>query len=126
MKSNLVPLFLFLSLLGFVYYADSNLMKLCDYVIEESQVIEDLFIEGSWDEALDLANDLKEYIESKTVLSSVYLNHCDFDELIDEAVELSIYIDCKDKTEAHVAAHSLKNYAKNIQHLHKPQVENIF
>ena len=84
---------MFLSLLGFVTYANSSLNKLCN---------------------------------DKSFVLSMYLNHHDFDEILDESIELSLYVYGKEKTDSLIAISTLKNSAHNIQKLHKPTFENIF
>ena len=56
----------------------------------------------------------------------MYLNHHDFDEILDESIELSLYVYGKEKTDSLIAISTLKNSAHNIQKLHKPTFENIF
>ena len=126
MKSLITTLFIFASLLGFVYYANNTLIELCDNITENSINIEELIKENNWSEAKDNTQYILNLIEKKTVISSVYINHSDFDDLTDEAIELSIYIDCEDSTESLIAVNSLKNFAKNIKHLHQTHIENIF
>ncbi len=126
MKSLITTLLIFASLLGFVYYANNTLIELCDNITENSINIEELIKENNWSEAKDNTQYILNLIEKKTVISSVYINHSDFDDLTDEAIELSIYIDCEDSTESLIAVNSLKNFAKNIKHLHQTHIENIF
>ena len=126
MKSLITTLLIFASLLGFVYYANNTLIELCDNITENSITIEELIKENNWSEAKDNTQYILNLIEKKTVISSVYINHSDFDDLTDEAIELSIYIDCEDSTESLIAVNSLKNFAKNIKHLHQTHIENIF
>ncbi|WP_294348750.1 DUF4363 family protein [uncultured Clostridium sp.] len=126
MKSLITTLLIFASLLGFVYYANNTLIELCDNITENSITIEELIKENNWSEARDNTQYILNLIDKKTVISSVYINHSDFDDLTDEAIELSIYIDCEDSTESLIAVNSLKNFAKNIKHLHQTHIENIF
>ncbi|MBE6051027.1 MAG: DUF4363 family protein [Clostridium sp.] len=126
MKSIITTLVIFSSLLGFVYFANNKLIELCDTITENSIAIEELVKEGNWSEAKTNTQEIINLIEEKTAISSVYINHSDFDDLTDEAIELSIYIDCKDSKESLIAVNSLKNFAKNIKHLHQTHIENIF
>lgn len=126
MKSLITTLLIFASLLSFVYYANNTLIELCDNITENSITIEELIKENNWSEARDNTQYILNLIDKKTVISSVYINHSDFDDLTDEAIELSIYIDCEDSTESLIAVNSLKNFAKNIKHLHQTHIENIF
>jgi hypothetical protein len=126
MKSTLISISIFVSLLCFVFFANNSLNKLCDTITESSEEIEELLTNKEWDKAYSYTDEVISLIEENQLLSSVYVNHNDFDNLMDEAVELSLYVGCRDYTESIVAVNSLKNFAKNIKHLHEPNIENIF
>jgi hypothetical protein len=67
-----------------------------------------------------------ELIEENGLLTSVYIDHNDFDNLQDEALQLSIYTSCKDTTESLISVGTLKNSAFNLTSLHKTNIKNIF
>lgn len=117
---------MFLSLLGFVAYANSSLNKLCTTIKKDTKEIYFLIEKDNWDEAYSKSNDLIKNINDKNLILSIYLNHNDFDEILDEAIELSLYIHGKEKTDTLIALSTLKNSSSNIQRLHKPTFENIF
>lgn len=126
MKSTLASIFIFLALLCFVFFANNSLIKLCDKITEGTEEIAELINNRDWDKAHSQTDEIINLIDDNQLLSSVYMNHTEFDNLMDEAVELSLYIDCQDHTESVIAVNSLKNFAKNIKHLHNPNIENIF
>ncbi|MDS0528215.1 DUF4363 family protein [Clostridium sp. SHJSY1] len=126
MKSTLMSIFIFLALLCFVFFANNALIKLCDTISKSSEEIEALINNKDWERAYSQTDEIINLIDENQLLSSVYINHTELDNLMDEAVELSLYIDCRDHTESVIAVNSLKNFAKNIKHLHNPNIENIF
>lgn len=126
MKNLLIALIIFCSLLGFVYYADYTLLKLCENITTSSDKIELSIEEGNWDEARENSNILMELIEENGLIVSVYINHNDFDNLQDEALQLSIYTSCKNNMESLVSVKTLKNSALNLISLHKTNIKNIF
>lgn len=126
MKNILIALIIFSSLLGFVYYADYTLIKLCEDITSSSDAIKFLIEEGNWDEAHENSTILMEFIEEHSLLTSVYINHNDFDNLQDEALQLSIYTECRDITESLISVNTLKNSAINLISLHKTSVKNVF
>ena len=126
MRNTIISVIIFLSLLGFVAYVNSSLMKLCNYVYIESENIELLIDSGEWKDAYTLTVDLINEIKKTDLLASVYLNHCDFDNLLNEALKLSLYVKCENDAESHVSVHLLKYSADNIKNLHKFAIENIF
>ena len=111
MKNTLPPIIIFLCLIFFVYFANSSLIALCDNLTESTN---------------EKAEDIVNLIDEKTVITAVYINHSDFDNLMDEAHELCLYTKCEDYMESLIAVNSLKEFAKNIKHLHETNIENIF
>lgn len=126
MKNILIALIIFSSLLGFVYYADYTLIKLCEDITSSSDEIKTLIEEGNWNEAHENSTFLMDFIEENSLLTSVYINHNDFDNLQDEALQLSIYTECRDTTESLISVNTLKNSAINLISLHKTSVKNVF
>lgn len=126
MRNTLIAILIFSSLLGFVYYANYSLLNLCEDVITSSDEIEILIEEGNFEEAHKNSNILMELIEKHGLLTSVYIDHNDFDNLQDEALQLSIYTSCKDTTESLISVGTLKNSALNLICLHKTNIKNIF
>ena len=126
LKNTIIAIIMFLSLLGFVTYANSSLNKLCNIIKKDTKEIYLLIEDNKWDEAYSSSNDLIKSINNKSFVLSMYLNHHDFDEILDESIELSLYVHGKEKTDSLIAISTLKNSAHNIQKLHKPTFENIF
>jgi len=126
MKNILIALIIFSSLLGFVYYADYTLIKLCQNITSSSDEIKISIEEGNWDEAYENSTILMNFIEENSLLTSVYINHNDFDNLQDEALQLSIYTNCKNTMESLISVDTLRNSALNLISLHKTNVKNIF
>ena len=126
MKNTIISIIIFLSLLGFVTYANSSLNKLCTTIKKDTKEIYFLIEKDNWNESYSKSNDLIKNINDKNLILSIYLNHNDFDEILDEAIELSLYIHGKEKTDTLIALSTLKNSSNNIQRLHKPTFENIF
>ena len=98
MKNTIISIIIFLSLLGFVTYANSSLNKLCTTIKKDTKEIYFLIEKDNWNEAYSKSNDLIKNINDKNLILSIYLNHNDFDEILDEAIELSLYIHGKEKT----------------------------
>ena len=126
MRNTLIAILIFSSLLGFVYYANYTLLNLCEDVITGSNEIEILIEEGNFEEAHKNSTILMELIEENGLLTSVYIDHNDFDNLQDESLQLSIYTSCSDTTESLISVGTLKNSALNLINLHKTSIRNIF
>ena len=126
MKNTITSIILFLLVFSFVAYANNSLSKLCENIAEDSENIENLINKNEWDEAYSYSLDLIEEVKNSHKLSSVYVNHTDYDYISNEAEKLSIYIREKNISEAYVSANMLRSTVHNISHLHKPSIENIF
>lgn len=126
MKNTITSIILFLLVFSFVAYANNSLSKLCENIAEDSENIENLINNNEWDEAYSYSLDLIDEVKNSHKLSSVYVNHTDYDYISNEAEKLSIYIREKNISEAYVSANMLRSTVHNISHLHKPSIENIF
>ena len=125
MRTTIISVILFLSLLSFISFADFKLQKLYNTISSESDIIEDLIDEDEWDKAYDKTKDLLEDIQKESLLSSVYVNHTDFDNLTNEAIKLCLFIQCRDNAQSHVSANLLKSSADNIKDLNRLSLKNI-
>ena len=81
--------------------------------------------EGNFEDAYNQSLELLNLIEEKNLVTSIYLSHQEFDNLLNEAVKLSTYLIHKDETEAHASLHLLKYNTDHIKKLQIPTLENI-
>lgn len=125
MKTTYISTILFLCLILFISFADFKLQKLYNNISVESDIIEDLLNDYNWDLAYEKTTTLIENIKKESLLSSVYVNHVDFDNISNEAIKLCSYIQCEDISESHVSANILKSYAQIIKELNKFSLKNI-
>lgn len=125
MKTTYISAVLFLCLILFITFADFKLQKLYNNISSESDIIEDLINKEDWDGAYDKTTSLLDDIKKEALLSSVYVNHVDFDNISNEALKLCSYIQCEDKSESHVSANILKSYAQITKDLNRFSLKNI-
>ena len=126
MKRMFIPITIFFCLLIFIYFVNSSLINLCNYLIESSEEIEFLFKDKDYESCKNKIQEILTVLDDKTKITAVYINHADFDNFLEETNELYLYIKCEDYTNSLIAANSLKELAKNIEHLHEVTIENIF
>lgn len=126
MKSTFASIIIFLCLICFVFYADNSFKKLCNNVINNCDVVLVNLENENWSEAEDTSIRIAEDIKGSALISSVYINHTDFDILTNEALRLSSYTHNKDDSESLTSVVLLKEYAINIRDLHRLSIENIF
>ena len=126
MRNTIISILIFLSLIIFVTYANNSLSKLCNEIIDTSALIETMIDNNDWNEAYIASLNIIDKIDDKNLLSSIYLNHCDFDNVMNEAIKLSLYVKSGDPSESLVSTNLLINLASTIKELHKTTFKNIF
>jgi hypothetical protein len=109
-----------------VYFLNNSVLNLCDNIKNQSENIELKITGGQMEEAYYQSLDLLNTIQEKNVLTSIYLSHQEFDNLLNEALRLSTYLVHEDETEAHTSLHLVKHNADHIKKLQIPSLENVF
>ncbi|SFD15075.1 DUF4363 family protein [Clostridium uliginosum] len=125
MKNAMISIFLFLSIMILIYFANNSLLKLCGRITTLSEDIEITLTQDNFEEAYTQSIQLMNLIQSEGFITSIYVNHQDFDILVNDAVKLSVYLTYKDAEDADATLHSLKYNAQNIKKLQIPTLENI-
>jgi len=126
MKNVIISLILFLAVMGFMLFANSKLIQLCNDISTESSQIEELLNAKKWDESYAASVKLLNKLEEDGTVSSVYINHTEVDALIDNTVKLTVLVKCKDESESLSTLHVIKYNAERIKELQYPSLENIF
>lgn len=125
MKNTVISVILFALVMSFVAYCDYSLNNLTNYIEKQTTEIDDLLKNENYTKAYETSNKLTKEIKQKRMLLSIYVNHCDFDNIINESIRLTNYIKNKDVSESNVSVRILYNLSDNINTLHKPNIENI-
>lgn len=125
MKYTLISTLLFILLLGFIGFMDYNFEKLCTTVTEQSNTIESQINTNDWVAAYESSLTLLKKIEDKKTLSSIYINHTDFDALNNEALRLSSYIESMNSSDSKASVTVLKSTTENIKNINKLNLKNI-
>lgn len=125
-KNSLISLLLFLALIIFLFYSDFKFKELCTDIInicdemEDTLPIEDK--ETNFKKSMALFN----MIQERSSISAIYINHMDYDVMLNEALKLSVYIENDDESESEAALHLLKYSTMHMKELQVPNLENIF
>ena len=99
-ENTVISLALFLVLFTSLIFINNKFIELCSNLIEQSNQIEELLDKQEYSLAYLKALDLLDYINSNDFIPSIYLNHVDYDNLINECIKLCIYIKKEDASEA--------------------------
>lgn len=125
MRNAILSILLFIFTMFCVLLLNNSVNKLCDDIKFQAEDIEIDLRNDDLELAYSKSIKLLESIEEKNLVTSIYLNHQEFDNLLNEAVKLSTYIIHEDKTEAHASLHLLKHNTVHIKTLQMPIFKNI-
>lgn len=125
MRNALISIFLFLAIMCSLFFFNKSVINLCDNIINKSNEINNSLLEDDLERSYYLSIDLKNTLESKSAITSIYLNHTDFDNLINEVIKLSIYILNEDRSEAMTSLNLLQANAQHLRNLQIPKLENV-
>lgn len=125
MKNSIISILLFIALIIGLLFLNHKFTSLCTDVIEKCERIEILLDEKedflAYEESVKLLN----YIKDKSDIPALYLNHLDYDLLINESLKLSLYIKGNDKSESLATLHLIKYSAEHLKELQNPNIKNI-
>lgn len=126
MKNAVISIIVFVSLLLSIFFLNKSVLNLCDDIKSMTNEIEVLLSDDDKENAYLKSLDLLEYLHKKDLITSVYVNHTDFDSMRYETSRLCIYIKENDKREANASLHVIKYQAETVKHLQKVGMDNIF
>ena len=125
MKNAILSILLFLFTMICICFLNNSILNLCNDIKTQAEDIEIKITGGEVEEAYSKSLELLNSIQEKNFVTSIYLSHQEFDNLLNEAVKLSTYIIHEDLTEAHTSLHLLKHNTDHIKKLQMPTLENI-
>lgn len=125
MKNSIVSLILFFSAIIFIFFANSELIKLCDQISNDSDRIERLLDDKKWDESYNESVKLLKKLDESNSISSIYISHIELDAIVDQTVRLTVLIKSRDESESLATLHLIKYNAERIKELQYPSIENI-
>ena len=125
MRNAILSILLFLSIMIVVFFLNNSVINLCNDIKTQCEDIELKMGDGKIQEAYHESLELLNSIEEKNLVTSIYLSHQEFDNLLNEALKLSTYLIHEDETEAHASLHLVKYNADHIKKLQIPTLENI-
>lgn len=126
MKNSLFSILLFAILIGFLTYSDITFKNLCTDIIDMCDEMEDTMDYLSQEENFDNAMAIFNLLEKKGSIAAIYINHMDYDVILNEALKLTVYIEKNDKSESETSLHLLKYSTQHMKELQVPNIENIF
>lgn len=126
MKNSLFSIFLFILLLGFLTYTDISFKNLCTDVINMCDSMEESINYSTKDKNFEDAMAIFNLIQDKGNIASIYINHMDYDVMLNEALKLTVYIEKDDSSESEASLHLLKYSTEHMKELQVPKIENIF
>ena len=126
MKNSLISIFIFLVLIYFLFYSDMKFKNLCTETINDCEFLEYGLSSENKEESFQAAMIIFSRLDEQNIIPSIYINHLDYDVLLNEALKLTVYIEEDDMSEASASLHLLKFAAQHIKDLQVPDLKNIF
>ena len=126
MRNAILSILLFIVIMFVVFFFNKSVLTLCDNIQATTDEISLLLENNDFENSYTLSLELLNSIESKHAITSTYLNHSDFDDLVNESVKLSLYILNEDIIEAQTSLNLVKYNTRHIKALQIPSIENIF
>ncbi|MFR9239523.1 MAG: DUF4363 family protein [Clostridium baratii] len=125
MKNTIVSIILFITVIGFVSFAHNELIELCDNINKESEEIEELINKDNWNKAYEKSVALLNKLKDESLVSSMYINHVELDQLVDNTVLVTVNVKCKTKNDALASLHVVKYNSNRIKEMQNPKLRNI-
>lgn len=125
MKNTILSIGLFIILFICLFFADKSLVSTCNEVATKCEEIEILLNNKDNDKAYEQSVDLLRLMEKDGSIASIYVNHLDYDGLINESLRLCIYIKAKNPGEALASLHVLRYGARNMKDIQKTNLKNL-
>ena len=126
MKNYLISISLFIIMVILLFYADHSFKSLCNDIIIACDAMEETARSGDLDELFQPSMDLFNMIQSNSTIAAIYINHMDYDIVLNEALKLNVYVEQGDPSEASASLHLLKYMAYQLKHILIPTFRNIF
>ncbi|WP_300382295.1 DUF4363 family protein [Clostridium sp.] len=126
MRNSLISIFLFIVLLVGVIYLNTKFLDICIHAKESTDEIEEIISNKDYDLAYDKSESLLFYMDDNDGIANIYLNHTDYDLIINECLKLCIYIEERDISEALASLHVIKYSVTDLKELQKVNIKNIF
>ena len=109
-----------------MFYADFKFKSLCTDIVNICDEMEESIKTDNVEVSFEKAMDLFDMIQDRGSIAAIYINHMDYDVMLNEALKLSVYLENDDISESEASLHLLKYSTKHIKELQVPNIENIF
>ena len=126
MKNSIISVLLFIASVTGLFFLDNKFVSLCDDIMIKCEEIEELLDENEEYLAYESSVELLGLIKEKADIPAIYLNHVDYDSLMNESLKLTLYIKGDDRAESLATLHVVRYAAEHLKDLQKPNLRNLF
>jgi hypothetical protein len=126
MRNVVISFSIFIVMLGVMLFSLSYLNNVCTKFRDESNKLEELIKNSQWEEAAESANDMLDRWKRQSTIIPMFINHTEVDNLTNELLKLTQYVECKTADESLASTHVVKFWLDNIRALQKINFENVF
>jgi hypothetical protein len=126
MKNLIASFIIFIVMVSTVFFSINYLNSACKKLNVLNTQIEKSIEEDSWNEAYDKSLKLLDTWDGYTRKLSVFVNHCEIDNLNNEIWKLTQYTKCHNKDESLASNTLIKFLFEHIVNMEKINMQNIF
>lgn len=126
MRNVVISFSIFIVMLGVMLFSLNYLNNVCTKFRDESNKLEELIKNSQWEEAAESANDMLDRWKRQSTIIPMFINHTEVDNLTNELLKLTQYVECKTADESLASTHVVKFWLDNIRALQKINFENVF
>jgi Domain of unknown function (DUF4363) len=125
MKNTTISIILFIILVFGLVFLNHKFTELCDNLIDKSNVIENLIEKDELNLAYYEASELLNYLKDNDAIPAIYLNQVDYQQLVNEALKLCIYIKRDDISEASASLDLIEFLSEHLKEIQEISIKNL-
>jgi hypothetical protein len=126
MKNAVISFIIFGLMIIVMFFSVNYLDKVCSNLKETSNQLEEVINNEQWDKAYEISTYMLQEWKKHHLIIPAFANHAELDNLNNEMLKLTQYIECKTKDESLASTHVIKFFLENVMELQKVNLQNIF
>ncbi|MCY6958934.1 DUF4363 family protein [Clostridium brassicae] len=126
MKNVIASFTIFIFLIFSIVFSINYVEKTCNFYKIEASNLENVLINNDWENAYELSNTFLDNWKKDSKIIAIFVDHNHIDTVYTEALKLTQYTKCKDKSNSLASVHTLKFLMDDIVNFEKLTIQNIF
>ncbi|WP_035292084.1 DUF4363 family protein [Clostridium sp. KNHs214] len=126
MKNIVISFIIFILMIFGIAFSTRYMTSVCNNLLQKNAKLEQIVEEEAWEHGYNDSVKLLNAWEKEYDKLTVFVHHEKIDAINNELLQLTQYVQCKDKSESLAKIHVVKTYLKNIIDSEKINIQNIF